>query len=435
MKTRVERFITQIESEQPMVWGLPMSTLIVLGLAVFTFGLGTIYSLGLGEAARFYDERLYLRLATSLADTHTYSFDGATPSAYRPPGYNFSLYPIFWLGGKVIHVRLLQFGLLALSILLLHYLLRLWSYPLASLVAGFAVFAYPVQFFTAGTIYPQTVTTFVFLLVCVCVVRPQVSLSEWFWGGLAFGGLLLITPIFLVLLPLLLILPWWLNMHRKAWANVVLIMAATVVITPWLVRNYRAFDQFVFISANSGLMLILGNSEHASPNAGPTTNIAKYLDYVNANKMSKIEQDQYFKREAIKWIQNHPLDAIKLYFMKVLNYFNFRNELKSKVESTWWRDAVMFVTYYLLLILAMLRAATGKWLKSRPFESFAVVSYLMMGAAYAVFFTRIRYRLPIDWMLIALAAIAVASLLKGAYGCRADGSSRAFGPRRLMAFE
>ncbi len=428
MKAKLGRFIAHVEAEQPTRWGLPISTLMVLGLAVLIFSLGTIYALRLGDATRFYDERLYLRLATRLAATHTYSFDGTTPTAYRPPGYNFSLYPIFWLGGQVVHVRLMQFGLLGLSIVLLHYLLRAWSYPLASLVAGFAVFAYPVQFFVAGTVYPQTVTTFVLLLVCVCVVRPQVRLSQWFWGGLAFGYLLLITPIFLVLLPLLLLWPWLLHMPRKVAANVVLLIATAVIITPWLVRNYRAFDQFVFISANSGLMLILGNSEHTRPNAGPTTDISKYSAYIKARDMSKIEEDQYFKREALKWIKQHPTEAIKLYFMKFLNYFHFRNELDAQAENTQWRNLVMFITYYLLLGLAALRIIGGEGFRSPPFESFAVVSYLVMGAAYAIFFTRIRYRLPIDWMLIALAAIAVAALLKAFCG-------NALGQRRFVALD
>ncbi len=201
-------------------------------------------------------------------------------------------------------------------------------------------------------------------------------------------------------------------------------MAIAIVITPWLVRNYRAFNQFVFISANSGLMLILGNSEHTRPNAGPTTDISKYLDYVNARDMSKIEEDQYFKREAIQWIQSHPRDALTLYFMKFLNYFHFRNELKTKAENMRWRDWVMFLTYYSLLGLAALRMVVGKTFRIRSLESFAVVSYLMMGAAYAIFFTRIRYRLPIDWMLIALAAIAVASLLKMYCGSRSAVSQR-----------
>ncbi len=252
------------------------------------------------------------------------------------------------------------------------------------------------------------------------MVRPQASLAQWLCGGLAFGALLLITPIFLVLLPLLLIWPWIMKMHRKIWANVVLIVAIVLMVTPWLMRNYRAFDQFIFISANSGLMMILGNSEHTRPNAGSTTDISKYLQYAKSQGMNKVEEDTYFRHESIKWIKNHKIEAIKLYFMKFLNYFHFRNELDAKAENTWWRSMLMFISYYGLLGLAVRRLASGKW-RSRPFEGFAMASYLIMGAAYAVFFTRIRYRLPIDWMLIAVAAISVASFFK-ANGDHASGS-------------
>ncbi len=412
MRVRLRRFITQVEADRRTVFGLPLSTGIVIGLAILTLVFGLVYAERLGETTRFYDEGLYLRLAEHLSESHAYSLDRVTPSVYRPPGYNFSLYPVFKLGGRAVHVRVMQFVLLALSLVLLHYILRVWSYPLASLIVGGGAFAYPVLFYSAGTIYPQTVTTFIFLLVCLCVVRPQASLTQWLLGGLAFGGLLLVTPIFLVLLPLLLIWPWVLNMHRKVWANIVLIIAVVLVVTPWLVRNYRAFDQFVFISANSGLMLILGNSENTRPNAGSTTDISKYSQVAESQDMSKVDEDRYLRREAIKWISNHKTEAIKLYFMKFLNYFNFRNELDAKAENTWWRAMVMFITYYLLLGLAGLRIARGQWLRSRPFEGFAVASYLIMGIAYAVFFTRIRYRLPIDWMLIALAAISVASFFE-----------------------
>jgi hypothetical protein len=412
-----------------------MPTWIVFGLAMLTLGLGMVYSVWLGESIRFYDERLYIQLANNLVEAHIYSLDGVTPTAYRPPGYNFSLYPIFWFEGKIVHIRLMQFGLLALSIILLHYLLLAWSYPLASLIAGFAVFAYPVQFFSAGTIYPQTLTAFVFLLVCVCVVRPQVGLTHWLLGGLAFGSLLLITPIFLVLLPLLFLWPWILNMQRRVWANVIFVVATVIVVIPWQVRNDQAFNQFVFISANSGLMLVLGNSEHTSPTAGSTTNIDKYLDYAHANDMNEIEEDEYFKREALKWISSHPRDAIKLYVMKFLNHFHYRNELEAKAEHTWVRDLVMFISYYTLLVLAVLRIIVGRQLRSRPFESFAVVSYLVMGAVYAVFFTRIRYRLPMDWMLTALAAIALASLLKVFGGNHSGALSKGIGQRIVMALE
>jgi len=111
--------------------------------------------------------------------------------------------------------------------------------------------------------------------------------------------------------------------------------------------------------------------------------------------------------------RSEKIAAAKLYILKFLTHFHFRNDLQTRAESNVRRDAIMFVTYYTLLLLATWRVFTGGSLTTRPFEAFAVVSYLVMGAVYAVFFTRIRFRLPVDWMLIALASISVAHLLGG----------------------
>jgi hypothetical protein len=47
--------------------------------------------------------------------------------------------------------------------------------------------------------------------------------------------------------------------------------------------------------------------------------------------------------------------------------------------------------------------------------------YIGGGLAYAVYFTRIRFRLPFDWLLIAMDAIFVSQLLLGWISARPRG--------------
>jgi len=416
VKDVMNRFIALVESDEPYFFGQPFATIVVLVLTTFALFLGIVYSVFLGNTLRFPDETIYVKLANNLLSNNFYSIDSVTPSATRPPGYSFFLYSVFLLGYDIAHVRMVQFGLFALSILLLHKILILWSYRLASVIAGFLVLCYPVLFFTAGTLYPQTLTSLLFLLVCYLGMSHQMSLSKSLVAGVAFGSLVLTTPIFVAVLPILLVGPCMLAIRKKLLATILFLLSATVVITPWMVRNYVTFDRFVPFAANSGLMLLLGNSENASANLGPTTNISQYRTVTIAEHLSEIEEDMLYRSEALNWILKNKGEAAALYVSKFVNHFNFRNELATREESTWWRDVVMFVTYYFLLCLATLRVARGGSLKTRPFEMFAVVSYLVMAGAYAIFFTRIRYRLPLDWMLIAMAAIYAASLLEGIKG-------------------
>ncbi|MCK4785429.1 MAG: glycosyltransferase family 39 protein [Desulfobacteraceae bacterium] len=411
-KSLFNGFICLAQSDKQYFLGKSFSTVFVFGIATLILLLGIVYSFVLADVLRFADETLYVKLASNLLSKNLYSLDGITPSAARPPGHTFIVYLVFLLGGNIVHVRIVQYVFFALSLFLIYLILRLWSYRLASLIVCFFIPCYPVLFYTAGTLYPQTLTSLLILLSCYLVVRRQTSLTNWLLGGLTFGYLLLTNPTFLIMTPVLIVFPWALKMRNALFSGIIFVLSAAIVVTPWIVRNYKAFDRFVPISANSGYMLILGNSENTKPNLGPNTNITKYVVKARAKCLSEIERDAYFKSEALKWIFENKADAFKLYILKFLTNFHFRNELATHTESKLWRDVIMFVTYYAFLCMAMLRVFTCGSLNSRPYEVFAVACYVIMGAAYAIFFTRIRYRLPLDWLMISMAAIYAASLFE-----------------------
>jgi len=344
VKDVMSRFIELVESDEPYFFGQPFATIVVLVLTTFAIFLGIVYSVFLGNTLRFPDETVYVKLANNLLSNNFYSIDSVTPSVTRPPGYSFFLYSVFLLGFDIAHVRMVQFVFFALSILLLHKILILYSYRLASVIAGFFVLCYPVLFFTAGTLYPQTLTSLLFLLVCYLVVRREATLASGLFGGMAFGCLVLTTPIFLVILPLLLFFPWALRNRNAYLASILFLLAATAVVTPWMIRNYVAFDRFVPVAANSGFMLLLGNSENARANLGPRTDISQYRTVAKTGHLSEIEQDMFYRSEALNWILENKGEAATLYLSKFVNHFHFHNELatrdntKRKNQRLHWRD-------------------------------------------------------------------------------------------------
>ena len=48
-----------------------------------------------------------------------------------------------------------------------------------------------------------------------------------------------------------------------AWSAALVLLLCALAITPWLVRNYRVFGQFVFIRDNFGMELHLANNERS----------------------------------------------------------------------------------------------------------------------------------------------------------------------------
>jgi hypothetical protein len=81
----------------------------------------------------------------------------------------------------------------------------------------------------------------------------------------------------------------------------------------------------VFVSTNSGENLLVGNSENTKPLDGRNVDISSYESVARA--MDEVERDRYYRDQAIQYILGHPLESSKMYLLKVVNYFNYRNNL------------------------------------------------------------------------------------------------------------
>ena len=379
--------------------------LILATLAGLLLLAGLVYSAWLGDALRYLpDEEEYVTLAQNLAQSGSYSLDGEL-TAYRPPGYAAVLSLVSLLGGEIFHFRLLNFLLMAGSLLLVGRFLSRQGYNLGAVISGLLVVAYPVLFYSAGTLYPQTLAAFLFLLVLDIYTRPGLRSLHHLVGGALFGLLVLTVPTFFYAF---IVIAAWLWFYRREQLKKYLVLSLGVMLLVlgfWTARNYAVFDTFTFVSTNSGENLLVGNSENTTPNAGTTVNISKYLS--GASGLDEVERDGYFRQQALEYITSHPGEAARLYVLKVLNYFNFRNELVTRAEATPWKDILMLVTYGPLLVVFLLRLLQLARIKLSPLEVLLSGLYLTSALVSAIFFTRIRFRLPFDYLLIMAVAIAL----------------------------
>ena len=88
------------------------------------------------------------------------------------------------------------------------------------------------------------------------------------------------------------------------------------------------------------------------------------------------ERDSYFRHQALKWDQQYPGKAASLYVKKVINYFNYKNDLATKTEKSELRNDIVFATYYPLLFLFSLRLAFFKRYPIKRIELFFIILYL-----------------------------------------------------------
>jgi len=375
--------------------------------AILIFGL--IYSVWLEDRFRFADERQYYSIAKQIVERRAFSFEEGGPTAFRPPGYPVLISIILALKGGIFAVRMINFIALSLSAWLLSKILRTHGFQRASVWVVYLVFCYPVLMYAAGTIYPQTLGGT--LLLSAIYLLSGNTMFSFLGAGLVYGLLILTIPFFLLPLPIIASWPIFLKLNRRRVLRASLfLMVSMGIVSLWIVRNYVVFHRFVPVSTNSGINLLIGNSKNTTPNAGTNVDLSEHYKFVE--KMDEVERDRFFRSQALRWIMDNKVTAIKLYFAKFLNYFNWRNELKTQSESSRVRDLVMFLTYYQLVLLVAIRFLFLRHCHLSRLEIFFLVLY-MSGAFFgAFFFTRIRFRIPFDMILIALAAIGLERSLR-----------------------
>lgn len=374
---------------------------------------GTGYAIALGDTLRYYDERVYVQLAHTLLDHGRYSLDGVNSTAYRPPGYPFLLAAVAASGGGIVAMRML--GVLALAgTVLLGYRLGVRVHgELAGAVAAVLLAGYPLLVFTAGTLYPQVHALALLLLGLVWALRAvEVSGRRRYalatGAGLAWGLMVLAVPTFAVTVAG--IGGWLLLRHRAAWPAVVVLGVATALLpAAWSARNAVVLHAFVPVSTNNGINLILGNSEHVTAGGGRVGDIAAYEERARQLGLGEVQLDRYYRDAALHWIGEHPARAAELYLGKVVNNFNYHNELATSGQNSRVKDVISAVTFYPLLLLFALRLV--RWRRLRPLERLLIVVVLGNVLLLAIFYTRLRFRVPLDGVMIISSAAAVAELL------------------------
>ncbi len=375
-------------------------------LVLFYVVAGVIYSAILPPLARYSDEQDYLSLSQNLWHGPGYSMDGVHLTASRPPGYAFFMAGGRAFGGDFFNVRVSQFLLLAATIVLVCRLGSEAKRTGALLIVTGLVICYPVLFYTGATLYPQTLSGFLFVLALVLMLANPRGLLLNLATGVSFGALILVVPTFLFTLVVVLGVGRFLSIIR--WRDVLLIFfAAFLIIGTWTMRNAVCFHRFVPIATNSGLNFLEGNNPSANAfEAAANAGMGPYYRQAGEQGLDEFQSDSFFRQTALAWIEAHPGRALLLYFEKVLNFFNVANGYAAHTQSevSPGRQLVLGASYLLLLGLLGWRLMEIKRFPLLPREKLFLAVYVLTAFTSAIFFTRIRHRLPYDYLIIAVVA-------------------------------
>jgi 4-amino-4-deoxy-L-arabinose transferase-like glycosyltransferase len=371
--------------------------LVATGLSLLLAGG---YAIMLGGQLRYSDEQVYLQLTQSLADGHGFAF-GPDATAYRPPGYPFLLLPVHLLtGGSVFAMRLVGVFCLVGTVWLAYLLARRIS-PVAGALVAAVTAVYPLFVYTANALYPQIPALLMLLMMIELGLRAR---DRWVWGiwaGLAGGFLTITVPSFAPTLILLVIFIGW----RARKAAAVVLVAAAIIPGLWCVRNAVVMHSFIPVSTNNGVNLLLGNNPDATGSSGTSVDVSAYEQQAKAQKLDEVQIDHFYSGQATDWITAHPAQAVGLYVAKVVHNFAYSDTLKTEGQGA--SDLLAALTYYPILALAVLRILLWRRFPLHRVDKLLAWTIVVNVLLLAVFFTRIRFRVPLDALTIVLAVSAV----------------------------
>jgi 4-amino-4-deoxy-L-arabinose transferase-like glycosyltransferase len=218
------------------------------------------------------------RLARSIATGQGFSSptDLSTgPSAWAPPLYPYILAGVFRLCGVYSALSawmILAFNSVfaALTCLTLYQIAdRIYGASVARATAWtWAVFPYAI-YWPVRVVWETSFTAFLLSLALLLTLRmadEPPRRCSWIWFGLLWGVILLTNTAVVSMLPFCLLwLLYRLPRRPQQFVGAALcVLTATLVVSPWLVRNYQVFDKFIFVRDNLPLEMYEANNDQSA---------------------------------------------------------------------------------------------------------------------------------------------------------------------------
>jgi hypothetical protein len=272
-------------------------------------------------------------------------------------------------------------------------------------------------FFPITWIWDTAMAALFLALIFWATLAMRDAKTVWAWAG--YGALwatgVLVNPSMLSLLPFLAGWAiWQARSDSKLWTKFA--SAAMLVfllgLVPWTVRNYLVFGKVIVLRSNFGLELWLGNNPNVPDTWAawmhPNDNIDEALKYKNMGEIAYMAKKQH---DAFVFMRTHPGDTLNFMYRRFVE--NWLAISDSPVD--FWGNAPLYIrAFFILNVLLSLSTLLGVLFAYRLRHPQAF-PYAMVPLIFPIIFyvthSSLRYRFPMDPIMMILAAYGVSRMI------------------------
>jgi len=425
----------EVKTKHNSVWNRILTQPLPLILTISVF-LRVAVALVMGntvvELPGIFDQISYHNLAVRVMDGYGFTFGEEwwpiTPAGEPTAHWSFlyTLYLVFvysMFGEHPIVARVLQ----AIVVGILHPYIafriseKLFSRNTAIITSAItAVYAYFFYYSAALMTEPFYITAILFALYFAILLAQNTNKRRDIKLGLALGVSLAITvllrQVFLLFIPFLLLWIWYSRFRRKGGlpfvSTVLSILVVVLSILPFTYFNYLRFGRFVLLNANSGYAFFWGNHPIYGTKFVPILPTKTYQELIpeEVRHLDEAALDQELLKRGIGFVRDDPGRYLLLSLSRISPYFMFWYSPESSMLSNISRIGSFGVFLpFMLYGLLLSSRRIGKDLLIMP-AGLMMLFALIYSGIHILTWTLIRYRLPVDAVLIPFAGLALADI-------------------------
>ena len=391
--------------------------------------------LWLGAADLNADPDSYARIASTLAKTGTFGFEGeggASPTAFRPPLYPWLLSWLVFDGHvsqaavAVLHL-LLGCGTVALTFLIGSKLNLRFAW-----VAGLAVAVDPILLRQSQLVMTETLATFLAVLawllgllvwpsfeMCAVKQRPGTQWLSLVGFSLTLGVSILARPTAApwALLCALIAMFVGCNCWQRRLNDCALIcLGVLVCLVPWTLRNYSVFGKPIWATTHGGYTLLLANNpalyRHFA--AGGPSRAWEAEEFqeawsariaLEAPSLNEVDKDQLAYRAARSTMARYP----RIFVLSCIYRAGWLWALWPHDGAIGASELLIGVWYAVIFWFAYIGLQQVRYARSYRSWLIGLTLVFSLTAVHSIYWSNMRMRAPAMPVVILLATVGVVS--------------------------